>query len=66
MDEFVSKFEALFDNHKDALVESAHGHDETIWINLCKIYGFQDKDRGPLKEYIGRQYTATRSSTKSG
>ena len=37
MDEFVSKFEALFDNHKDALVESAHGHDETIWINLCKI-----------------------------
>ena len=65
MDEVIKKFEALFDNHKDALVESAHGHDEIIWINLCKIDGFQDKDRGPLKEYIRQHYTG-RSSKESG
>lgn len=50
--EFITQFEALHDNHKDALIEAAFNSEEVIWINLCSIYRFQKKDRHFLKEYI--------------
>jgi hypothetical protein len=58
--EVIAKFEKLFDNHKDALIDAAHAthkDNDVIWINLCNIYEFEKKDREDLRAYIRQHYS---------
>jgi hypothetical protein len=47
----IKKFEELAQCHIDSLVHAAHDRDDTMWINMCNIYGFRDEEK-TLKQHI--------------
>lgn len=53
---FITQFEALSENHMEALIDAAFNSEEVIWINMCSIYRFEKKDRSSLKEYLRQRF----------
>lgn len=47
----IKKFEELASCHKDGLVQAANDSVNTMWVNLCNIYGFRD-DEKMLRRHI--------------
>lgn len=35
---FITQFEALSENHKEALIDAAFKSEEVVWTNMCSIY----------------------------
>ena len=58
MDEIVAAFKKLPDVHQESLRKAAVGRNEEIWVNICRIYRFDDHaTRSMLRKYITTDFS---------
>ena len=59
----IKRFEELDPCHKDGLVQAAHSSDDTIWINMCNIYGFRNEEKTLRRHILSSNQYQVRSHT---